>query len=214
MKALIENGIVTGFATGDVPGLEIPEQFCDLDALEMRARLRVVDGKIVDASKEDVFFVDEAGTKFLEAGEDRTKIEARFDTPLVREGDTWRARTDEDDRADKRRELVRVVEAARVSLEAQAITVGGVEIPTDTDTLARLNTERVAVFTGDRENGEDFVINGVPTSLTNDEVSEAWRTVRDRSKALASKAAEVLEKIEAGKITNAAQIRKAMGSVA
>ena len=90
MKAIVTDGdIVSGFATGDAAGVDLPSDMRGLPA----ARLRVVDGVVVDVAELGTFHIDAVGLKHAVAADGRQPLACAWDDELVRDGDEWGVRS-------------------------------------------------------------------------------------------------------------------------
>jgi hypothetical protein len=114
--ALTENDLVIGTIDGTVEGISIPADLIGV-ALD---RLRLLDGAIVDAGDMDQFYVDEAGTKHVVAGDGRQPLACALDDVLVQQAGVWHVITDSDQLAQVKAEAV-----TRLTADCAAAIVGG-----------------------------------------------------------------------------------------
>lgn len=90
MTKITFEGDLPGSVGNTIPGMELPKQF---EKVPLR-HLRLVGGKIVDASKLTSFYVDEVGQKHVEKSKPSwQKVDVGIDEPIVLDGKTWRKET-------------------------------------------------------------------------------------------------------------------------
>lgn len=94
----------------------------------------------------------------------------------------------------------------RAAVERGGYAWNGHIIMTDAESQQKLATERLAVITGDRIDGEIWFTADGPVPLTNDEISGVATSVRAWVKSLYAIRVDVLARIESGDITTTDEI--------
>lgn len=204
--ALVNGDLVHTTLSGSVilpeGAIEVPETLANVPY----QFLRVKGGEIVDARTLTTFYVDPDGTKHAINGTGRQKIDAAFESPIVRDGDRWRAQPAEEVKANA---LASYAGRRRSEVEAGGMDWSGNRVDTSAESLLKIASERLAVLTGDREDGEVFFFLTGPAPLSNEAMSDLATAARNRSKVLIAKEAELRGKIAAGQITEFSAIDSA-----
>lgn len=116
MFAITENDLVVGTIDGTVDGIAIPAELAGVEL----DRLRLLDGAIVDTGDMDQFYVDEAGTKHVVAGDGRQPLACAFEDVLVLQAGLWRVINESDQLAQ-----VKTAAVTRLTADCAAAIVGG-----------------------------------------------------------------------------------------
>lgn len=83
-KLMVRNDLVLGKHDGDF-GLTLPDEFKGVDI----HLLRVVDGKLINASENKQWFIDESSCKHIVDVGNCQPLECKINDQLLREGDAW-----------------------------------------------------------------------------------------------------------------------------
>ncbi len=128
MILMLEDDLVTGIASGDMAGIPCPP---DLAGLPL-ARLRVVDGAVIDAAQLTMIHVDAHGRRHAVAGPGRTPLPCGIDDPIHRtQDDGWAVGVGP-------AALLAHAAARRWALETGGMLWQGHRIATDRETQAKL----------------------------------------------------------------------------
>ncbi|WP_019274441.1 hypothetical protein [Vibrio coralliilyticus] len=86
---------IPNLASGSMPNLlTVPDNLTGALSLD---RLRVVDGELVDAVDYSCFYIDAVGVKHIERHDETwQEIECGYSDVLVKDGSTWRLKTEQD----------------------------------------------------------------------------------------------------------------------
>lgn len=121
MMAQYDGDIVTSLASGQSPGLVVPDTYSEYPI----SRLRVLNGAVVDAAAFETFYVDDNGTKHIVQSDPAWQaVACSWDDQLVKDTATelWRLRTEADEPMTKLQFRKRFTFAEQVAIKTLAQT--------------------------------------------------------------------------------------------
>lgn len=116
MRVQFDATLPASIVEGIAPGHDVPDELADMPL----DRLRLVDGKVIDAATLRAFWLDERGRRHAEAGEGRQKVRCAWDAAIDLAADgKWRVRTQSDDLDDARMKARRKIIAYADTIAAR-----------------------------------------------------------------------------------------------
>lgn len=181
MRAIVNDDMVVGLGDG-IDGVEVPHELAKLPP----ARLRYVDGRIVDVGKQSTFYIGADGVKHAKSGTGRNPIKCNWDARLKSDEAGWSAQTDADVLAPRiKAECSRRINAiagdrTQINMLAAAMMIAGQGAKGDKAMRQRI--EALWQWIGDMRSAARAMIAAADANFARD---DKWPAPPDDLKALA-----------------------------